>query len=59
MKEAVLEHFREIAEAMNPEPANWQWIGQWMSQRHFGITQKKAEALAARHGGTASPMAGV
>lgn len=54
---AALEGFRMIAAAMvGPEPQNWQWIGQYMSQRHFGISEAKAKALAARHGGVASPM---
>lgn len=56
MNEAVLSHFRAIAEAMNSEPTNWQWIGPFMSQRMFGITEARAKAYAARHGGTANEM---
>jgi hypothetical protein len=52
-----LETFRAIAEAMRgDEPADWQWIGRWESQRHFGITEARAKALAAKHGGEASKM---
>lgn len=57
MNEAQLEAFRQIAAAMQgDEPQDWQWIGQWMSQRMFGITEKRAKEYAARHGGTASRM---
>lgn len=57
MNEAVLGHFRELAAAMaGPEPQNWQWIGQHMSQRMFGITEKRAKEFAARHGGVAAMM---
>lgn len=53
MNDAVLSHFRAIAEAMNAEPTDWQWVGQHMSQRMFGITEARAKAYAARHGGAA------
>lgn len=56
MNYAVLAQFQAYAEAMNPEPANWQWIGQHMSQRLFGITEKRAKAYATTHGGIASPL---
>ncbi len=56
MTDATLEGFRQIATTMHPEPHDWQWIGPHMSQRMFGITQAKAEAFAARHGGSAKPM---
>lgn len=56
MTDATLLQFRAIAEAMNTEPANWQWIGAHMSQRMFGITQARAQAYAARHGGEAREM---
>ena len=39
-----------------PEPQNWQWIGPYMSQRMFGITEKRAKEYAARHGGEAMKM---
>jgi hypothetical protein len=58
MNDATLNAFRAIAAAMaGPEPQTWQWIGPWPSQRMFGITQARAETYAAKHGGTASPMA--
>lgn len=47
---------RAIAEAMQTEPTNWQWVGQHLSQRMFGITEARAKAYAARHGGVASQM---
>jgi len=56
MTDAALSHFRALADAMQTAPANWQWVGPYLSQRHFGITQAKAEAYAARHGGKAQPM---
>lgn len=56
MNYAVLAQFQAYAEAMNPEPTNWQWIGQHMSQRLFGITEKRAKAYAITHGGIASPL---
>jgi hypothetical protein len=56
MNDAQLSAFRQIADAMQTEPTNWQWIGPHMSQRMFGITQVRAEAFAARHGGEAKPM---
>jgi hypothetical protein len=57
MTNADLNAFRALAAAMQTAPTDWQWIGQHMSQRMFGITQVRAEAYAARHGGTASKMA--
>ena len=59
MNEAALEHFRNLAAAMAPEPTDWQWIGEWVSQRHFGITEERANALAEQHGGIASRMASI
>ena len=53
MNDAALTHFRALAQAMNTEPTDWQWVGPHMSQRMFGITQARAEAYAARHGGEA------
>jgi hypothetical protein len=57
MNNAQIEAFRQIAAAMQGEAADWQWIGPYMSQRMFGITRKRAEAYAARHGGEARRMA--
>lgn len=57
MTNATLEGFRMIAEAMNAgKPTDWQWIGQHMSQRMFGITEERAKEYAARHGGEAKRM---
>lgn len=56
MTNAQLEGFRKIAEAMQTEPANWQWIGPYMSQRMFGITERRAKDYAQRHGGAAQQM---
>ena len=56
MNDATLQGFRDIHAAMQTAPTDWQWIGPYMSQRMFGITQARAEAYAARHGGTASQM---
>jgi copper oxidase (laccase) domain-containing protein len=56
MNAAQLQAFRDIADAMQTKPADWQWIGPHMSQRMFGITQERAEAFAARHGGEARKM---
>ena len=59
MKEVALEGFRSIADTMIGAPQTWQFIGRWESQRYFGITQERAEALAARFpDGVASPMGG-
>lgn len=55
MNDATIYGFRAIAAVMIGE-ANWQWIGPHMSQRMFGITQKRAEEYAAKHGGEAKPM---
>ena len=35
---------------------DWQWIGPHMSQRMFGITEKRAKEYAAKHGGKAEQM---
>lgn len=57
MNEATLEGFRAIAAAMQGnEPADWQWIGKWMSQRMFGITEKRAKEYATLYGGEARKM---
>jgi hypothetical protein len=57
MTEAQLQAFRALYQAMVTEPQNWQWIGPHMSQRMFGITEARAKAYAARHGGEARKMA--
>ncbi len=54
MNDAVLEGFRRIADAMEPDPQDWQWIGKHMSQRMFGITEVRAITYAAIYGGVAS-----
>ena len=56
MNDATLNAFRQIAEAMTTEPTDWKWEGPYMSQRMYGITEKRAKAYAARHGGTAEQM---
>lgn len=56
MTHAQLNQFRAIAEAMQTEPTDWQWIGPQMSQRMFGITEQRAKAYAERHGGEARRM---
>jgi hypothetical protein len=56
---AALDAFRQIHEAAQIAPCDWQWIGPHMSQRMFGITRERAEAFAARHGGEARPMGAV
>lgn len=57
VNEAALMGFRELAAAMaGPEPQNWQWVGPYMSQRMFGISEKRAKEYAARHGGEAKKM---
>lgn len=56
MNDATLTAFREIAAAMQTEPTNWQWIGPHMSQRMFGITERRAREYAAAYGGRAEPL---
>lgn len=57
MNDAALYEFRRLASVLSgPEPQDWQWIGPYMSQRMFGITEARARAYAERHGGTASKM---
>jgi hypothetical protein len=58
MTNATLEMFRSIHQSMQTEPTDWQWIGQYMSQRMFGITESRAKDYAARHGGVARKMEG-
>lgn len=57
MTDATLNAFRQIADAMNEgATTDWQWIGKWESQRMFGITEERAKAYAAKHGGEAKQM---
>lgn len=56
MNDATLQAFRDIADAMQPQPRDWEWVGQHMSQRMFGITEARAKDFAQRHGGTARKM---
>ena len=57
MNDAALSEFRRLADVLaGPEPQDWQWIGPHMSQRMFGITEARARAYAARHGGEARKM---
>ena len=56
MNFATLEAFRQIAADMQSEPTDWQWIGPHMSQRMFGITERRAKDFAERHGGKAERM---
>lgn len=56
MNEATLTGFRQIAEAMGIRDERWEWIGKHMSQRMFGITEKRAKEYAALYGGIARQM---
>lgn len=56
MTNATLEAFRAIASAMQTEPTTREWIGPHMSQRMFGITERRANEYTQRHGGTAREM---
>lgn len=54
MTNATLQAFREIAATMHGDtPQNWQWIGQHMSQRMFGISETRAKDYAKTFGGIA------
>lgn len=58
MNQATLEHFRQLADdiledAIDPAPKTWAWIGRYMSQRMFGITEQRAKEYAERFGGEA------
>lgn len=55
MTETTLQAFRDIADKMMPDQG-WQWIGPHMSQRMFGISEKRAKDYAAKFGGEAKPM---
>lgn len=55
MNNTQLQAFRTIADHMaGPQPRDWQWIGEHMSQRMFGITEERAKRYAKRYGGIAS-----
>ena len=56
MNDLQLQQFRNIHQAMQTEPTNWQWIGEHMSQRMFGITETRAKKYAESHGGVASVL---
>lgn len=56
--ETLLNEFRAIADAMQTEPTDWQWVGPHLSQRMFGITARRAKDYAARFGGRAEQMVG-
>jgi len=56
MNDTQLQYFRDISAAMQVEPTDWQWIGEYESQRHFGITETRAKNFAQRHGGEAKKM---
>lgn len=60
MNSATLQYFRRMHESMQGgEPQDWQWVGQWASQRMFGITERRAKEYAQLYGGTAQRMAQV
>lgn len=57
MNDTQLQGFRDMADQMaGSERRDWQWIGKHMSQRMFGITEKRAKRYADQHGGNASQM---
>jgi hypothetical protein len=56
MNNATLEAFRSIAAQMQDGAQDWQWIGKHLSQRMFGISQKRAQEYASRFGGEAKQM---
>jgi hypothetical protein len=56
MTNATLQAFRQIAEQMQVEPQTWQWIGEHMSQRMFGIGEQRAKEYAKKFGGIAREM---
>lgn len=53
MSDAVLNVFRDHAEAMGIRDEGWCWVGEHLSQRMFGISEQRAKEYAARHGGRA------
>ena len=56
MNDATLNAFRNIHSAMQTEPTDWEWVGEHMSQRMFGITRTRAEHYAKTYGGRARKM---
>ena len=56
MTDETLTAFRDIADDLLGKDRDWEWIGPHASQRMFGITQKRADGYAKRHGGTARKM---
>lgn len=57
MNDATLQGFRDLADAMaGPEPRDWEWVGAHMSQRMFGITERRAKDYAETYGGVARKM---
>ena len=58
MTNTQLTAFRNLAAIMaGTAQQKWEWIGQHMSQRMFGITESRAKDYAAKHGGSARKMA--
>lgn len=57
MNATQLQVFRDLAAQMaGPAPQDWQWIGKYMSQRMFGITEARAKDYAQHYGGEARKM---
>jgi hypothetical protein len=57
MNDTQLQAFRNIAASMQGNaPQDWQWIGKYMSQRMFGISEQRAKEYAQRYGGEAKRM---
>lgn len=56
MDASQLQAFRDLAAAMSSAPQDWEWIGKHISQRMFGITEKRAKEYAERYGGEARRM---
>lgn len=56
MNNATIEAFRQIAGQMQAAPQDWQWVGKYMSQRMFGISEQRAKEYAAMFGGEAKQM---
>lgn len=57
MNHVQLEALRMIAAHMAGSAVqDWQWIGEYMSQRMFGITEERAKKYAKRHDGIAKQM---